>query len=103
MAWDNKIPLDNLGNQIHTVSYYDKNNKNLTWIDNSTHKDELRFDKIYKNYNGASYAVFNNIHGLKRFMFMSDFSDAIPKITLGVLQGNFKFTKKGTKFGIKLV
>jgi hypothetical protein len=96
---DYKIPFRN-GNQLDYE--YFCTNPGIEWLDNFEFEDELTFKHYGRGRSSVTFTL-ERTNGKTVSMFVSDFSDAVPKLVDGKLKGRFTFVKKGTNYGCRMV
>ena len=72
-----------------------------TLFPNTPFQDELKFTGFTRGRSAAG-ATFTNAAGQEFYMFLTDFTSAVPLLQKGVLTGTFKCIKRGTSFGVQM-
>jgi hypothetical protein len=94
-----QIPFDQEGNQQEYYSAY-WSGSDIELKDNFIFEDCLTYDSYGRGRSSVSF-VFSRPAGQTVTMFISDFTDIIPKLKEGTIAGKFTFCKKGSNFGCK--
>lgn len=71
-------------------------------VDNTPFQDELKFVGFSRGRSAAG-ANFTNEKGQKFYMFLTDFTTAVPALQNGVLKGTFMYVKRGRNYGVQMI
>lgn len=96
-AGNYEIPFDKAGNQLH---YPDHNVHE--WRANEEFEDTLTYAG-YGRGRSAAFFCFKRANGKIVNVFMRDFEDMVPNMTMGQITGRFRFVKRGQNYGCVLV
>ena len=99
-----RILIKSNGDMLDYATSYGTNNPNYSYIDAVDFTDRLEFSHMWGYRAGrVSFTSLNS--GRIYYMFLSDFEAAIKarKFVDNILDGEFKFVKKGTAQSVKLI
>jgi hypothetical protein len=95
------IYFDIDGNQVSELCSY-SNEGRYQVVKNHIINDTLTY-KTYHKWGVSAGFIMERSDGRTVHVFISDFDKMIPKMVDGKITGLFTFTKKGTRYGCKLL
>lgn len=93
-----RIPFDADGNMLA----YPESWKTMEWRENADFYDEMAF-KGFERGRSSAVAIFMNLDRKLFPMFLKDLANAMPFMDNAKLNGVFRYQKRGTNYGVKLV
>lgn len=105
--YEGKIPFDMYGTPVPYVwgRQDAEHNRKYVWEDNEVFEASLKF-KGFQRGRSAAHAIYTKAddESWEVTMFMTDLKDVINAgLAPLYLSGRFKYVKRGTNFGVKLV
>jgi len=100
----NIVPL-----AVPEVDPYNSNKVYVAEIDqyyntkNFIFTDELKYTGFYRGQSAAGLEFKSNTTGKEYAVFLTDFDVYVGNMILGVVKGNFTFSKRGAKFGLRML
>lgn len=106
---DYQIPFDKDGNmQDYPSHWYEGEYPNSVavgpdWRNNKVFYTTLKFTGFSRGRSSAKLDFLDLTNGKTVSFFMKEFSEAVPFMTRGYINGAFCFVKRGTNYGVKLL
>lgn len=98
-----KIPFDSNGNQLdYAYAAFPHGNQYVSMVDNFEFTDTLTFVGYGRGRSSVTFD-FSRSDGTHVSVFVSSFSQMIPRMVHGTITGTFTFVKKGSNYGCTLV
>lgn len=99
--WDGKIPWKKREDGRWFVpDYANERHRDVEWRDNEPFEDVLTFAGFSRGRSAARMVFKSRKLGVRVEMMLTHFSEVAKRMVAGQLQGQFKFAKRGTNFGI---
>lgn len=98
MPHRDRIPFDEEGNMLSYPEPY----RTAEWRVNEDFYDELAFQGFERGRSSA-VAIFMNPDRKLFSMFLKDLAHAMPFMVNAKLNGIFRYQKRGTNYGVRLV
>jgi hypothetical protein len=99
MAWDGRIPWLN-NKPVSYVGSWEAKQPGFEWRDNKVFGDTLTFVRFSRGRSAVRAVFKSETYGCNLEMFISEFEILVPHLDAGVLQGTWKFAKKGANYGL---
>ena len=104
------VPFNGNGDQVDYPCWiYNRTPEGVTrptpgpTMPNFEFEDTLTFESYGKGRSSVTFYMKRESTGKGVTMFISDFTDALPKMVNGKITGKFTFCKKGQSYGCKLL
>lgn len=76
---------------------------NCMMIKNFIWDDELRFIDYERGQYSVGMKFVSERNGKEYYVFLTNFAEFVTQMVNGIVKGNFTFTKRGGKFGLRIL
>lgn len=76
---------------------------NCMMIKNFIWDDEMKFIDYHRGQYSVGMKFISTRNGKEYYVFLSNFAEFVSEMVHGIVKGNFTFTKRGSKIGLRLL